>query len=812
MKISLNWLQDFVDVSAFKSKPELLAAKLTAAGLEVEEIENKSAQFDNVVVGLILKKDKHPNAEKLTLCEVTTGEGVIHQIVCGAKNHNVDDKVVVALPGAILPGNFAIQLSSIRGIESSGMLCSQKELGLETTHEGLLILPQDAKVGQRFSEYMGFDDVVFELKVTPNRADCLSHFGLAREIACLLGISVQAPQAQVKTSSSSTRAQIALEVLAEDGCPRYTGRVITGVRVGPSPLWIKKRLESVGLSSINNVVDVTNYVMLELGQPLHAFDLRSLEGRKIVVGPAVAGETFQTFDGTKLEFKGDELVIRDGVKPVALAGVVGGLNSGIKDDTTDVFLECAYFSPMAVRRSARRFGIQTDSAYRFSRGVDPSHTLYNLDRATHLLLEVAGGEALSESYDTHPEPVVKPAIALTAQTVVQRLGYDIEASKIKFYLESIGCQLESKDAKAWQVRPPAFRFDLDHEMDLVEEVARLHGYEHIPERISPMMELPSHHHPLYLQKKLAVESLVGQGYFEAVNFAFVSESEQLGFLGRLDLFLNFGLKVALQPVRPMNPLNESVNSMRVSLLPSLMANMRHNFHHGTHEGRFFEIAPTFSSKGDEFEELWRLGLAAWGKSHSMWVKDRSALVFEVMGALEGLFLRLGVSDFQFENIKDKGQVPLFLHPGQAAQVLVGGEPLGFVGTLHPKWQEEWKVRSEVAIAELDFEKVFEKRTALRGIQTPSALQQVERDLAFLMPIPLSVGTVLRKIKEVAGANLASVTVFDLFVGGNLEKGQKSVAFRLIYQPKTQTLTETEINDMQNSVIEELKRQFSISMR
>ena len=376
MKISLKWLNDYVDVTEFFQKPEELAEALTRAGLEVEDIVNRAKDFNHVVVGHILEKDKHPNADKLSLCRVSTGD-VVHQIVCGAQNHKAGDRVIVALPGAVLPGNFAIKKSAVRGVDSAGMLCSLKELGLAKESDGIAILPADAPVGKPYAEYGGYDDINFELKVTPNRADCLSHFGLAREVACLFGKELKAPKAEPKLSAQSTKSAIKLEVKAFDLCPRYTGRYLKGVKVGPSPEWLKHRLESVGLNSINNIVDATNYVMMELGQPLHAFDANFIGGKTIIVDRAKAGEAFITLDGSEIKLTGEELTIRDDKHPVCLAGVVGGKNSGVSDGTTEVFLESAYFVPMSARKTSRTHGIDTDSAYRLDRKstrLNSSHT------------------------------------------------------------------------------------------------------------------------------------------------------------------------------------------------------------------------------------------------------------------------------------------------------------------------------------------------------------------------------------------------------------------------------------------------------
>ncbi|MDX9732462.1 MAG: phenylalanine--tRNA ligase subunit beta, partial [Bdellovibrionales bacterium] len=418
MKLSLRWLNDFVDVQEFMKTPDELARILTNAGLEVESIEDQAKPFQNVVVGHILEKGQHPNADRLSLCQVSTGDGVVHQIVCGAQNHKQGDRVVVALPGAVLPGNFAIKHSKIRGVESGGMLCSEKELGLLAEGEdspGIVILPEDAPIGRGFAVYRGLDDVIMELKVTPNRADCLSHYGLALEVGCLLGREVKKPRAEFTPGAWDGAVSVAIQ--AADLGPRYAGRHVRGVKVGPSPEWLRLRLESVGMKSINNVVDVTNYVMMEMGQPLHAFDIREIKGGAISVDRARAGEAFTTLDGSELKLDGTELTIRDSERAVALAGVIGGKNSGVVDSTTEVFIESAYFAPGAVRRTMRKFGLDTDSGYRFARGVNPETTADVLDRATSLMIEVAGGEASKERVDIYPTPLERPEITVSISTV-----------------------------------------------------------------------------------------------------------------------------------------------------------------------------------------------------------------------------------------------------------------------------------------------------------------------------------------------------------------------------------------------------------
>ena len=382
-----------MDVEEFFSKPEELGERLTQAGLELENLENLSESFHHVLVGCVEKLERHPQADRLTLCQVDVGEGNLRQIVCGAQNHKQGDKVVVALPGACLPGGFSIKKSKIRGVESLGMMCSDSELGQAEKSEGIKILPQEAKVGTSYAEYAGLDDVVFELNVTPNRADCLSHVGLARELACILGRKVREPKVDVNVGTQSTKKVLEVELKSPDLCPRYAGRLVTGIKVGESPQWMKARLEAVGINPINNVVDVTNYVMLELGQPLHAFDREFIQGQKIIIDRAIKGEKFTTLDGTEVELTSEELTIRDSERAVALAGIVGGLNSGVVDQTKDIFIESAHFTQNAVRRTSRQLGIETDSAYRFARGTDPQGVEYALRRACHLMEQLTGGDS-----------------------------------------------------------------------------------------------------------------------------------------------------------------------------------------------------------------------------------------------------------------------------------------------------------------------------------------------------------------------------------------------------------------------------------
>ncbi len=815
MLMSLKWLGDFVEVKEFFTKPESLAEILTKAGLEVETVIDKSKDFNHVVIGLILEKIQHPNADRLSLCRVTTGEGVVHQIVCGAQNHKANDRVVLALPGATLPGNFAIGKSVIRGVESGGMLCSDEELGLPEETEGIRLLPEDAPIGKSFAEYEGFDDVIFELKVTPNRADCLSHYGLAREVACLLKRPLKEIHSRFEVSSNSTQKEIALEVRASELCARYAGRYFSQVKVGPSPGWMKKRLELIGLNSINNVVDVTNYVMMEMGQPLHAFDGKELLGKKIFVEMAKAGETFQTLDGTALTLSGEELMIRDADRSLAMAGVVGGKNSGISDGTTEIFLEAAYFAPMVARRSSRTYKLNTDSSYRFSRGVDPNNVLKALDRATELLLQVAGGAAYSEPYDFYPAPMKKVPVEVTVDTISQRLGLSAEAEKFVDFMQRLGCVVEPKEGGVFQVTPPTFRFDLEQEMDLVEEYARLHGYEHISDTLPLTKVKPTSHDFLFLRHHRVAGLLAAQGLYQAVNLAFTSEKKENDFLGgNREGLKETGLFIPPNPIRVLNPLSEDLSVLKTFLAYHLFCNVTYNFHQGNEVGGLFEIGKCFrsalSSESPEYQEDWRLGLIQWGYRPQLWSKEPSyPLVFELKSKIETLLELFSIKSFQWMN---GSPAPAFLHQGQWSILQVDGHRRGFLGTIHPSLLDENKIRTSVVLAELDLEGILAGSLRSRRYEGLSRQPMIQRDLALLMKQDIPSGEVEQELRKFAGDLLKTVEVFDVYEKDLLEKGQKSVAYRLRFQDKVSTLHDNVINELMEKVIIRLEQKFGLSVR
>ncbi|MFN3455528.1 MAG: phenylalanine--tRNA ligase subunit beta [Pseudobdellovibrio sp.] len=808
MKISLQWLNDFVDVTEFYADPQKLADLLTRAGLEVEDIQNRARDFQNVVVGYIQLKDKHPNADKLSLCQVEVAPGKIEQIVCGAQNHKTGDKVIVALPGAVLPGNFAIKKSKIRDIDSNGMLCSLKELGLATESDGIQILETTAPVGESYAKYAGYDDIVFELKVTPNRADCLSHYGLAREIGCLLNKPVKNPEVQKKFSSESTKNKIKLVVENSELCPRYCGRYIAGVKIKESPSWLKKRLEAIGLNSINNIVDVTNYVMLEMGQPLHAFDANLIRKQTIVVRNAKSGENFKTLKEQEIVFNGDELVITDADGAVALAGVIGGLNSGVSEHTQNIFLESANFKSMSVRKSSRRHGIETDSAYRFSRGVDPSQTFEIMDRAVNLILQVAGGEAYGDHYDIYPKPVVKLPVDVKIDTISDRLGYKAEADLFEQYMRGLHCKVEIVKTGEYKVTPPLFRFDLEHDMDLVEEYARLKGYEYITETLPSFSSEPVKHDEKYISNYKLGQFLRSEGYDQAFNYAFLSETEESKFLGATALYAQLGLPTDSVAVKLKNPLSEDLNVMRRSLAYPIWKNIKENFHAGNEKGQLYEIGSSFSKADGEYKETRRLVLALWGNDFGLYAQTMP-LIYKLKSTIENLMQSLQISAY---TIAPQIEAPAFLHKGQWGSLVVEGKAVGYLGSVHPVLLSDAKIRVPVCLAEINLDVLLAGQPRPTKFKSISSYQPVDRDFAFVLASDKSIGDMTKEIKKAVGAYMQELTVFDIYEGDKLPPGQKSVALRVRMQSKEQPLTDAIMSDVSQKVIAAAQKSVGAQLR
>ena len=818
MKVTLNWLKDYVD---FDWSPEQLAERLTMLGIEVEGVEKQTGEFENVVVAQILASDKHPNADKLSVCRVADGKGE-RQIVCGAKNYQVGDKVPLALPGCTLPTApgqppFTIKVGKLRGVESQGMLCSAKELGLSEDAEGLLILPQDAQVGQGMAQHLGRSggDVVYDLEITPNRPDLNSVIGIAREISALTGNPLRLPQSEEKTVSTQTSSLIQVDIRDPELCPRYTARVVRGVKVGPSPAWLKNRLEQVGLRSISNVVDVTNFVMLEVGQPLHAFDYHLLEkeaeGRRtVVVRRANKDEKFTTLDGQVRTLTEDMLLIADKTKGIALAGVMGGQNSEINERTQDVLIESANFKPQNIRATSKKLDLRTDSSYRFERGADVGICEWASQRAAVLIQQLAGGEILSNPVDAYPNPQPKKMIKLRARKVQELLGVEIPISEQTRFLNSLQLNVTSTKEGELTVEIPTFRVDMKREVDLIEEITRLYGIDRIPS--TPPRGAVGNHpfDSVYDQYSEVRRILTSCGLTEAQGQTLIADSDVAALFG--DQSIERSLKLE-------NPLSSDMDVLRSSLLPGLLDSLRRNLHHQTSNVRLFEIGRVFGNLAAAnaapntaaFSEERRVAIGMTGaRLREFWSgseRDAKLDLYDLKGIVEELFEQLGVRGVQWQRNETTGA--LFV---ESATVLIGKHRAGELGQLNPITARKYDLRDAVLLAEFNLDFVLSRRNTSKSFEALASFPAVRRDVAMLVEENLPHERVLTVVKQSKAQNLEAVQIFDVFRGKNVPPGRKSVAYALTYRSKERTLTEAEVNAAHDKVLEQLRTQLNAEFR
>jgi phenylalanyl-tRNA synthetase beta chain len=825
MKLSLKWINEFVDVEDYLSRPELLAQKLTDAGLEVESIENKARDLQSVVVGLILSKQKHPNADKLSLCQVSTGEGVVHQIVCGAQNHKDNDKVIVALPGAILPGNFQIKKSVLRGVESNGMLCSLKELGLAKDSNGIEILNETAKLGQSVAEYFQIDDVVMELKVTPNRSDCLSHLGLAREISALTGKPLKNMSAQEQMAFVGKSSDIiSLSVQDVDLCPYYSGCVIKNVKVGPSPKWLKQRIESVGLNSINNIVDCTNLVMMQMGQPLHAFDLSKISDKQVHVRKAKSAAKFVILDGKEITLNGEELCIADSQSEMCIAGVMGGKNSGVTEATVEIFLEAAVFNSQATRRSSRRHGLQSDSAYRFSRGIDPQQTFKALILAKNFILQTAGGEALEPvEFKSEKFNSATKQIKVSTQTITDRLGFVADGKILQDFLFRLGCKVvpfqteQTISEDEYLVTPPSWRFDLENEIDFVEEYGRLVGYDKIPETIPAFFVQPHFDNSMFTLQKKIVQILTAAGLRQVQHSSFVSEQKQKDFYKNFELLKAYSLNCQTGPVTLLNPLSEEQAQLKVSLSHELFQNVIFQVRHQQNYGSFFEIGKVYSKSDEGCQEQFNLGFSYLGGADNLWQKNsnNAETFFDLKKCLEILFLNLGISsEVKFAPCVSAQDIFGFINWGQAVKILLKNEVIGYLGSAHPLYLEAEKIRAPVSLCEINLEKVLSasQQKKYKRIVSPSKFPKVVRDLSVIVAKTESAKDICDYVQSLRPDLISEVFVFDVYEGEKVPLGKKSISFQMEFQSFNDTLDEQTAQSVFQLVIDSIKQKYSAALR
>ncbi len=792
MKVSLKWLSDHIDVSDFFDKPRALADRLTAVGLEVEEVSSQGENFKNVIIGKIEKLEKHPNAEKLTYCSVNIGEEVL-KIICGAKNYKKDDKVCVATIGAVLPGNFKIKKSKIRGVESFGMLCSKAELGLtDKKTEGILVLPKDAPVGGFFSKYYGCDDVTFEVNVTPNRADCLSHLGLAREISTLFKRPLK-EKVILKSLKFEERESISIALKNSRLCPRYMGQMVFGVKIGPSPEWLVKKLESVGINAINNVVDITNYIMIDSGQPLHGFDVDLVNGNTITIDNAVSGESFLSLHGTKYILSGEELTIRDSKGPIALAGVLGGKNSGVTEKTKNIFIEAAHFTPSGVRRTSRSLGIDTDSAYRFARGTDESNVDKCLAEAVALVLKIAGGSLSKEIVESYPNKKETKVIFVLQEYINQRLGFSVEEKEVEKCFSSLGFKTLFKDG-VWSVKPTKYRWDIEIKEDLVEEIGRIIGYNNIPEVLPRFSTCPQNENSDYNNLKILRFNLLGLGFNETVHYNFYS-NEQEAFWGNeiLPLMGEGDKKI----VDIQNPLSLDLSKMRTSMFPQFVSNYIRNWRIGTKSGKIFEIGKAhFKSKDNKYTETNYL-------CGGIWMQDQkvSYTLEQLMGLVSELFKVWGVFKWRADDLGDK--VMSAFHPNLSARLFVESKEIGYIFSLNPKIAKENKVPANFCGFEINLDQFLKGQPRPKKFSAFSRFPIVERDFSITVDQNFSYNEILKRVRKITGGIFKSLQVHDIYQGNNIPEGKISVTFKGRFQAKDRTLSEEELKTMQKKILGEL---------
>jgi phenylalanyl-tRNA synthetase beta chain len=801
MKVSLNWLKDYVEI---RMDPKDLSHLLTMAGLEVEGVTSTGEGLEKVVVAEIRSVRGHPNADRLSLVEVKTHQESF-SIVCGATNIKAGQRVPLALVGARLPNGVEIKRSKIRGVLSEGMLCSAIELGLGQEASGIMILSPEVPLGAGLGEALGLKDTVLDISVTPNRPDCLCVIGVAREIAALTRQNMKYPLLSLTDRGEEIHQKTSVTILDQDLCPRYVARMIEGVKIGPSPRWVSSRLEKVGIRSISNVVDVTNYVMMEYGQPLHAFDFAFLEEGRIVVRRAKEGEEFVTLDGVKRTLDGEMLMICDGVKPVAVAGVMGGLNSEIKDNTTSVLLESAYFDPAGNRRTSRKLGLETEAAYRFGRGIDYGGCVSAANRAAQLIQEWAGGRVVEGVVDAYPSPIRPKPIRLRTRRIHQVLGIEIPAKETRNYLENLELGIQEEKEDVLVVVPTSFRGDLEREIDLIEEVARLNGYDRIPITLPKGPPSSERRSKEFVAERKVIDLLNVHGYHEVINYGFTSPA----FADRIGLPPGDPRR---QPLRILNPLAEDFSVMRTTLVPGLMETVQFNLFRKNSNLKLFELKKAFLPQGGEKlprEVKFLAGVALGFDRGPHWASpERPVDFYDIKGCVEDLLDGLQIKGGKFIKADD---IP-YLHPGKASKVVVDQEVLGALGEIHPEVLDHYEVRGRGYLFELDFSKMVKWAREQKRFQALPKFPAVERDLSVVVDKDLEAEKIMEAIRTFQQPYIEEVTLFDVYQKPPIPEGKKGISYRIRYQANDRTLTDQEVNQYHETIFSRLKEVFQLNLR
>jgi len=797
MRVSLNWLRDFVTI---EMSPQELADRMTMTGLEVEALEPLGQGLGDIVAARILSIRNHPQADRLFVCEVDAGMSKV-PLVCGATNLKVDAMVPLALPGTRLPGGMAVEEVKIRGERSVGMLLAEDEMGLTEDHSGIMILPDHVKPGEGVSSALPLEDWALEVALTPNRPDCASVVGIAREIAAITGQQLRKPPMRIREHPQ--RVEDLAQVSVEDpkGCPRYAAGMIRDVEIKPSPFWMRYRLHVSGLRGINNVVDVTNYVLLEWGQPLHAFDYDRLRENRIVVKRAQEGDTFTTLDGKTHALGKEHLMICDGQRSVALAGIMGGLNSEIFAGSRNVLIESAYFDPVTIRRGSKKLGISTEASYRFERGIDIEGVLGALRRALMLMQDLAGGEVLTGLIDVYPQPFRPPEIDLRVGKTNQFLGTSLTGDTMAAYLRSLEMEVTPAGDGLLRVKPPSFRVDITREVDLMEEVARLEGFDRIPVTTPPIKAQDKGDEAWLSLADRVREVMAGCGFTEILSYSFISP----GFVDILGTPEESELRSF---VRLLNPLSVDQSVMRTSLIPGLLDTVKTNHFHGERDLRLFEWGRVFIARREAELPLERYVLAAvmtgFSDRKAWYSQERGADFYDVKGAAEALLRALGLRSVQLE--RKAGSPPGYRREVCAA-IMVAGVVVGTVGEVSPEVMVKWDLEGERAfLFELDMETVTAHLPEGRRFEPFARYPAVFRDLSVIVDAGLESATIGDIITLEGGDLVESVTLYDVFEGGKTRHGEKALAFRICYRSKEGTLDGKDVNRIHEGIIERIGRE------
>lgn len=798
MKVSLNWLKDYVDITI---PPEELAEKLTMVGLEASDVQIIGADWDNVFVGQVANIEKHPDADRLCLATVDLGNQQ-HTVVCGAPNIAIGQRIAFAKLGAQLFNPYAgkmeqLKPAKIRGVRSEGMVCSEKELRISDNHEGILVLSETATIGKPLAEFMG--DTVFDITVTPNRPDCLNMIGIAREIAAITGAELRTPEVKYDELETPTDSMIAIEIADLDLCPRYCGGIIEEVKIGPSPAWMQERLTAAGMRPINNIVDITNFVMLEYGQPLHAFDYEKIGGQKIIVRRGKEGEWMYTLDGEERNLNNHMLVIADAEHPVALAGVMGGLESEVTEQTTTILLESANFNNVSIRRTSRGLGLISEASSRFDKGLSPELPMYGVRRAIQLIVELGGGKATQGIVDAYPERKEKSPIVLSQQKANTVLGIDFGIERINRTLQSLGFECEEKGNSELSVTVPYWRTDVTIAEDLIEEVARVIGYDEIPMAMLSG-EIPQHEPtPLISTKDKIRDILVGCGMQEIINYSLTS----LDVLNRIKCAKKYG-----EPVRMANPLSKEQEYLRVSLRGGLFTSFGANERFQDKGIMLFEVGKVYIPQRGELpdEREMLCGVIGGPQVGQSWFDEKGSFdFFYAKGILQMMLNRLGV-EVGFELGSDE-----LLLPGKTATIIVDGKTVGVVGEVHPDIAASFDISSDsVCMFEIEIHKIIDSTERMSPFEPIPRFPSTDRDLALVVDTILPA----RKIQDIilGFQQVREATVFDVYQGKQVPEGKKSLAFALRYQSMERTLTDEEVDKIEKKILEKLENEVGAVLR